>query len=472
MVDTPVVMDSAPSHSSSSHSHLLAIAWPIFVEQALRILIGAVDTFMVSHVSDGAVAALGVANQLIILFLILFNFVGIGASVVLTHHLGAKDHVGAARIMKNAIAVNTWLGILASLLVCQAAAPLLRMMQLPADLMQYALPFLSLMGGSLFLEAMGLSIASILRANKHTRDAMFVAAGQNVLNVAGNCITLFGLFGCPKMGVLGVAISSVISRGCSCLALWVLLDYRTHLRLRAIDFFRIDGVSISRILRIGLPGAGEHLCYWTAFMLVTTFVAQMGADPLAAQSYTLQLQRFVMLFSISIGLGTEILVGHCVGAGQFDDAYRQLLHSLRTGLLVVTGAILLLALAAPLAIRGFTNNATIITSAVILLRLAVPLEIGRVFNVVVINSLRATGDVGFPIQMAALSMWCVWVPLAWFLGIKLGWGLPGVWIAMATDEWTRGILMYRRWKTRKWVKYAERSRAHVSPELVCAPESV
>jgi Na+-driven multidrug efflux pump len=69
---------------------LLGIAWPIFVEQTLRILIGTVDTFMVSHVSDGAVAALGVANQVIILFVVAFNFIGIGTSVVITHHLGQR----------------------------------------------------------------------------------------------------------------------------------------------------------------------------------------------------------------------------------------------------------------------------------------------------------------------------------------------------------------------------------------------
>ena len=63
--------------------------------------------------------------------------------------------------------------------------------------------------------------------------------------------------------------------------------------------------------------------------------------------------------------------------------------------------------------------------------------------------------------MAVLSMWCVWVPLAWFLGLKLGLGLAGVWIAMLTDEWLRGLLMYRRWKSRKWVPHAQRSRAHV-----------
>src|ERR1035438_6777497 len=93
-----------------SRLSLLAIAWPIFVEQTLRILIGTVDTFMVSHVSDGAVAALGVANQVIVLFMLAFNFIGIGTSVVITHHLGARDRAGADRIATNAIAVNTWLG--------------------------------------------------------------------------------------------------------------------------------------------------------------------------------------------------------------------------------------------------------------------------------------------------------------------------------------------------------------------------
>ena len=87
---------------------------------------------------------------------------------------------------------------------------------------------------------------------------------------------------------------------------------------------------------------------------------------------------------------------------------------------------------------------------------------GQAFNGVVISSLRATGDVGFPIQMAALSMWCVWVPLAWLLGLKLGLGLAGFWIAMITDEWLRGLLMYRRWKNRRWLKYAQRSRAHAT----------
>jgi putative MATE family efflux protein len=446
---------------SSVKPSLLAIAWPIFVEQALRMLIGTVDTFMVSHVSDGAVAALGVANQVVIFFLIAFNFIGVGTSVVLTHHLGGRDRVGAERIATSAIAVNTWLGVLFSAAVFIFAAPMLRVMQLPTNLMEYALPFLTLMGGTLFMESMNMSIAAVLRAHKFTRDAMFITLGQNVLNVAGNCVLLFGLFGAPKMGVLGVALSSVFSRCCACIALWIVVDRRTHLRLRARDFVAIRWDKIGRILRIGLPAAGENMCYWTALMFVTTFTARMGGESLAIQSYTQQIQRLVMLFSFSIGIATEISIGHLVGAGHFDEAYHELLRNLRTGFIVAIGAILLVAGFAPWELGLFTANAHIIATGTLLLRMAIVLEPGRVFNIIVINSLRATGDVGFPIKMAVMSMWCVWVPLAWFLGLKLGWGLVGIWIAMTTDEWLRGVLMYRRWKLRRWMKHAEESRAHV-----------
>ena len=453
---------SRMSAPESSKPNLLAIAWPIFVEQGLRILIGIVDFYMVSQISEGAAAALDVSNRLLFACLIIFNFVAIGASVVITHHLGSGDRTGAGRITTNAIAVNTWLGAITSVAVFLGAAPLLRMMKMPDHLMAFGLPFLSLMGGTLFMEAMNMSIAGTLRAHKHTRDAMFVIGAQNILNVAGNCVLLYGLFGAPKMGVTGVALSSVFSRCCACVAFWVLLDYRTHLRLRVRDFFAISWPVIRRVLRIGLPAAAENGCYLSALMLVTTFTARLGEDSLAIQASAFNLPRFDILFSISIGLGTEIMVGHLVGAGRLEEAYHGLLRSLRTGLVVALVGILIIAAASPWLMTLFSKRPEIIASTVHLLYLSILIETGRVFNIVVINSLRATGDVGFPLKMAVLSMWGVWVPLAWALGLWLGFGLPGIWIAMATDEWLRGLLMHRRWKQRHWMKTSARARAHVT----------
>src|ERR1700712_5203908 len=275
---------------------LLAIAWPIFIEQTLRILIGTVDTFMVSHVSDGAVAALGMANQLVVLALICFNFIGIGASVIITHHVGANDRAGAEKIVTTAIAVNTWIGLAVSLTTYFFAGPLLRFMQLPPELMVHALPFLKLMGGTLFMEAMNTAIGASLRAHGHTRDAMVVTVIQNALNIAGNCVLLFGLFGAPKMGVPGVALSSVFSRVVASIILWILLDRRLKLMLRLQDFITLRLDRIKRILHIGLPAAGEHMSYWVSLMVITSFASHLGPVSLATMTYTQQVQRLVILF--------------------------------------------------------------------------------------------------------------------------------------------------------------------------------
>ena len=446
-------------NSSSTKPQLLTLAWPIFVEQGLRVLIGTVDTFMVSHLGDAAVGGVGVAMQVVILFVILFAIIGIGSSVVITHHLGAKDRAGADRISITAIATNTWIGVVASALVWLLADPMLQLMSLPAESMAFAKPFLVLMGGTLFLEAMNVSISSILRAHTHTRDAMYVTIGQNVLNVIGNCLLLFGLCGFPKLGVLGVAISGVVSRVAACIALWILLEWRTHLKLRVRDFFAIQRSKLGSILHIGLPAAGEHTSWWLAFMMITRFCAEMGGSALATQQYTMNIIRWVILLNVSIGLGTEIMIGHLIGSGQFEEAYHGLLRSVRLGMRCAIGGAILLAVTAPWLLGAFTRDPVIITTGVLLLRMGLVIEPGRVFNVIVINSLRATGDARFPVFVGLAVMWGVWVPLSWLLGVKLGWGVPGIWCAMACDEWIRGLLMYWRWRTWKWLPSAERSRA-------------
>ena len=386
--------------------------------------------------------------------------------MVITHHLGARDQPGAHRIATTAIAVNSWIGLAVSAAVYLFAAPLLRLMQLPESLMQYALPFLTMMGGTLFMEAMNTAIGAVLRAHAHTRDAMIVTVGQNLLNAAGNCVMLFGLFGCPKMGVTGVALSSVCSRVAASIALWLLLDRRIKLRLFWRDFLVLPLERLRRILHIGLPAAGENICYWTALMVVTSFTARLGAESLAIQTYTQQVQRLVVLFSFSLGLATEILIGRMIGAGAFDEAYHALLKSLRTGVLVATGAILIVAAVAPQLLGIFTKDPVILAGGTLLLRMAILIEPGRVFNIVVISSLRATGDARFPLKMGVLSMWFIWVPLAWLLALKLHWGLPGIWISMTVDEWFRGLTMYWRWKKRRWLKYAQASRDKVAGEML------
>jgi len=448
---------------SAKKLSLWSLSWPLFVEQGLRLSIGTVDTLMVSHVSDNAVAALGVAWQIVIFALVLFNFIGIGSSVVITHHLGAGDRAGADRISRAALGVNTWLGVGLSVLIGGQSRWLLELMHLPAALFVYAVPFLTLLGASLFLDAQSMALAATLRAHGRTRPVMLVAGGQNALNAIGNALLLFGLLGLPRLGVFGVAVSSVLSRTLGLLVLHWAVRRETGVRITPADYLRLPMGEVRRMLRIGLPAAGENVCYWLALLTVTTFNARFGEASLAAATYSMQIMSWVIIFADSIGLGTEILIGHRIGDGDLERAYHELLRSLRIGIWIACGTSLALALAAPLVARAFSNDAVTAGLIVSVLRISVLLEPGRVFNIVVINALRATGDARFPLVAGIASMWGIWVPLAWFLSVQCGLGLVGIWLSMCCDEWLRGLLMYRRWKRRHWVTHAVRSRQALAP---------
>ena len=188
-------------------------------------------------------------------------------------------------------------------------------------------------------------------------------------------------------------------------------------------------------------------------VLLALFLLEMGLITASQMGSLRRHGLFILLFGLSIGLGTEILIGHLVGAGKFETAYRQLLHSLKLGLLVTAVVVVPMAFGGGhLVMSWFSDDPDIVAMATQLFFISLILEPGRTFNIVVINSLRATGDARFPLMMALISMWGLAIPLGWYLGLHLGWGLVGIWLAFAADEWTRGLSMYWRWKSRRWEK--------------------
>lgn len=100
----------------------------------------------------------------------------------------------------------------------------------------------------------------------------------------------------------------------------------------------------------------------------------------------------------------------------------------------------------------FTDDRSMINLGRKLLLLTIILEPGRSFNLVIVSSLRAAGDVQFPVYMGILSMWGVGVTVAYVFGIALGFGLVGIWLSFIADEWLRGLLMLWRWRSRIWMK--------------------
>jgi Na+-driven multidrug efflux pump len=193
-------------------------------------------------------------------------------------------------------------------------------------------------------------------------------------------------------------------------------------------------------------------------MVSVAVAGLLGAQALATHAYAMQIIHLVLLFGLATGLSVETVVGHLVGAGRLHQAHALVRRALALGLLVSVLVATAAALSGPWLLRLFTQDAQIIAAATTLLWWTVLLEPGRTFNLVVINALRAAGDARYPVLAGAASMVVVLAGGSWLLGVELGLGLVGVWIAYAADEWLRGLLMWRRWARLQWVPYARRSR--------------
>jgi Na+-driven multidrug efflux pump len=186
-------------------------------------------------------------------------------------------------------------------------------------------------------------------------------------------------------------------------------------------------------------------------MVITIFIAALGTEALTAKVYAQNIMMFIFLFSVAISQGTQILIGHMVGGKDYEAAYKRCMKSLRLAIMISFGTAVIFSLFSEELMGIFTSNPDIIKIGSVLILLTILLEPGRSFNLVVINSLRAAGDVKFPVYMGILSMWGVSVTLSYVLGIHFGLGLAGIWIAFIADEWLRGLLMLWRWRSRVWV---------------------
>ena len=429
---------------------LLSLTLPIFFEMALRVLMGSSNTLMLSHFSDSAVAAVGVSNQILIAVIILFGFISSGTGVIVSQYLGAKMREKALEVVVASLVINLAFGLVVSLVMLLFGSSLLNMMGLPQDLMPYALIYLKIVGGISFLDAVSLVSATVIRSFGFTKDAMYVTIGQNVLNIFANYLVLFGPFGLPVLGVEGVAVSAAVARVIGIVAMLILLFRRVGGKLPFHILKSFPKEHVWKVLRIGFPSAGENLSYMLSQIAITGVIASLGTDVIAAKVYTETLMGYINILTNSIGQGTQILIGHLLGAGKKDEAYKLCLKSFRLAFVCAFLTSALLWVFCEPIFGLFTDSTAILTLASSLMLFTLILEPGRTFNVVIISSLVAAGDAKYPFTMGIISMWGIALGLSYVLGIGAGLGLIGVWIAYCADEWLRGVLMLRRWKHGKW----------------------
>ena len=425
--------------------NLFNLAWPIFIETAMFILLGFIDVYILSSYDDLAASSVNTANQTISIVTIVFQILSTAGAVMISQYLGAGKRKDASLVSVLLITSQLFFGVIISVIVLLFNRPVLMLIGADGQILEYASGYLFIVGGTMMFQALMNACAVIIRNHGMTKLPMFVTAGMNVLNTGLDLLTV------PTMGVTGAAIATAISRIICSIVLVIILFKKIESQSAFKLLKPFPKKQFLSMLKIGVPSAMETFLYNLSQLAITSIVLYcLSENELIAKTYLQIITMFFYLFSMAIGQASQIMIGHLVGAKEYDEAYRQGLRSYRTALIItVITCIIGIVLRKPL-ISVFTDNPEVIAIGCTILLMNAFLEFGRTTNLVIINCMRGAGDVYFPAICAVLSNWVISVGCSYLLAVVCGMGIYGLWIALAADECVRGIMMIIRWKSGAW----------------------
>jgi len=430
--------------------NLISLIIPIFFELLLVTIVGNIDTIMLGYYSDEAVGAIGGITQLLNIQNVIFSFINMATAILTAQFLGAKDYKRVKQVISVSLVLNVLLGLILGGIYLFFWESLLQKINLPGELIGIGKYYFQMVGGLCILQGIILSCGAILKSHGRPTETLIINVGVNILNIIGNAFFIFGWLGMPVLGPTGVGISTVISRGIGCVAAFYMMCKYCNFTFKKKYIKPFPFKIVKNILSIGFPTAGEHLAWNVGQLMIVAMVNTMGTTIIASRTYLMLISSFTMTLSIALGQGTAIQVGHLVGAGEIKEVYHKCLKSLKIALIFAFVTTSLVFLFRKPIMSIFTTNPDILKASLKIFPLMILLEMGRVFNIVIINSLHAAGDIKFPMFMGITCVFSVAVLFSYLFGISLGWGLAGIWLANAMDEWIRGLAMYFRWKSKKW----------------------
>ncbi|MEL4293389.1 MATE family efflux transporter [Shewanella xiamenensis] len=431
---------------------IVALTWPIFIETLLQSLLGISDIFMLSHYSDNAVAAVGLTTQLMFFMMVMSMMVSTGASILISQNNGAGRTQQATDIGVASVALSLGLAVVMGAAMFFGAHGIIGLFALEPKVAGYGYDYLLICGSLSIGLVMNIAFAAILRSYGFTRSAMLVTLSTGLMNVLGNYIALYSPFGLPVYGVTGVAISTVTSQMIGALImLAVIRSKRIPLPMQRLKL--LPRSTYWSVMRIGLLNAGEMLSYNVAQMTIIYFISQMGTLSLTAYTYGLNISRFIYCFSVALGQAAQIQTGYYVGKQWFDEITVRVQKYCLVGFIVSLAIVLTFYWQRFTIVGWLSENPEVIQLTALLLLGSIALETGRVFNLVIISALKGAGDVAFPVRVGLFSMWGIGVLLAWFFGLHLGYGVLAAWLAVAADEWVRGLIMVHRWRSGRWQRF-------------------
>ena len=442
---------------------ILLLAWPVFIEQLMQIMVSYVDTAMVASIGINATAAVSVNSSFIHLTMGLVMGISTGYSVLISRAIGERKQDYSREVARQSLYFILSMGLFVMLSYILVFAPnLATMMNAEDNIKEAARDYLMILGYSRLFNVSMMVTNNIHRGAGNTRTAMVSNILNNAVNCVGNFLLIYPTRTVTLLGheihiwgagleVKGAAIATSLACVVAAIISFIKLfekDYVIQVSLKGLHFNR---KIMSDALRIGIPVAMDRVVISSGQMVVTRLMAGLGNATLAAHNFANTAESMCYMPIMGFSVASQTLVATSLGAKNIPLAKKYSRTCIKYSVAVMTVCAAAMFVFAPKLIGFFTPESAVITMGTRALRIQAFAEPCFAIATVTGGVLKGSGDARFSVLVAIIGMWCVRILLALFFITGLHWGIEGVWLPMALDWFARCSVFLVRLKSGKWL---------------------
>ena len=435
--------------------NIFHIVWPVFIEVLLGSLFGMVDMMMVGRISEHAaqaVSAVGMTNQPVFLGLSFVQALNVGGTAIIARYYGAKKYKNISLVLKH-VMLLAMIGFVLpiSVLMIVLAPYILTFLGADSSVIEVGSGYFRVIMLGFIFQSFSFTMTAAWRGIGETKIPMRNNLIANSLNVLGNAVLIYGLFGFPVLGVTGAAISTALSNVIAMsLNLRYVLSKKSVLYLDFKEKFEFRFEMMKDLIRIGLPTALEQLALRVGIISFLNIVSGLGTNVYAAHQISLNILNLTYSPAQAFGITASTLMGQSLGAKNEQLARMYTRMCQRIGFVIAIGMSLFIFFGSQTLAEFYSTEPEIIQNTMITLTIVAFIQPFQSHQLITSGALRGAGDTVWPLIAIFVGSIVIRVSLGYVFVNIIGLGLAGAWYAVFIDQFIRWLIILFRFKSGKW----------------------
>lgn len=419
---------------------LIDYSLPAVFENILQTSVGFVDSVLIAKISLVAVSAVSLVNGVMAVYQAVFIALAVAVATVVSNAAGARASKAVSENVRQSIALSLMVGVILSLLSLVLAHPILRAMGASGDILQQGIIFFRVIAGTSVLIVLMTVLGQLIRTAGQTRTPLTINLIVNILNFCLDFILIFGLFGFPRLGILGAGIGTALSRLIGVGLLFHKLQQTSH-RLQGPIFSRDQHIFKTEIVKRALPIMGERLMMRLGDIVIFVIIIAYGSKVFAGNAIGETITAYNYLPAFGFATGASILIARAYGAKDHLEIRKLTKTSFVMTAIISTLVGGIIFAFSTFILNFFTFDAVAVSAAQVVILISFVSEPIVAGVIIYTTALQAMGDAKTPFYATMFGMWVIRIGIAWLLGTAFGWGIWGVWIATVLDNIFRLIVL-------------------------------